>query len=615
MPVLTANDIVKNKFLRKIGGKAIINLLLSILGITRCNKIYDKVEKANLRGYDALIAIIQESGLEYECSLSDINRIPKEGAFIVVANHPFGMAEGLILTKILASVRPDIKAIANFTLERVKIIEDYWLKVNPFENKPEMFNSVKDLRASFKAIQEGHPLLIFPAGEVSTWQKGLMECEDRSWNQPIMKFIKKVKVPILPVYIHGSNSKLFHLLGKIHWTLRVMRLPREYLNKRHNTIKLRIGLPIPVKEQERYEDLETYSKVLRLYTYALRLSYKKLEPSVLLPPQKPAPIVPPANPEVILSEIEQLRTDPQKNLITISNYTVFCSKPAQMPNIMHEIARLREVTFREVGEGTNKPLDADAFDEYFYQLFVWDNQAQKIVGAYRIGIGREILERQGGLGGFYISSLFDFDPKMKQMMSKSLELGRSFIISEYQKKHTTLFALWKGLLIAMMNTKTDYLLGAVSISGKFSEAAKALTIEFIKVNYFDYELAALTKNKEKTTFRLIRTFDKETFKLITNGDFAMLDTFVQSIDPEFVTPTLVRQYISMLNTRAIGFNVDLYFNNCLDALMYLNFKTIPKKALLMLCKDVNPETELRKMIDALPDDDETNGNKNGNGKK
>jgi putative hemolysin len=390
-----------------------------------------------------------------------------------------------------------------------------------------------------------------------------------------------------------------------------MRLPREYLNKRHVLIKLRIGLPIPVKEQERYSTLETYSKVLRLYTYALRLSYKKLEPSVLLPPKKPPPIVPPADLNDILAEIEQLRSDPQKNLITISNYTVFSSKPAQMPNIMHEIARLREVTFREVGEGTNKSLDNDAFDEYFYQLFVWDNQANKIVGAYRIGIGREILERHGGLGGFYISSLFDFDPKMKPMMNNALELGRSFIISEYQKKHTTLFALWKGLLIAMMNTKTDYLLGAVSISGKFSEAAKALTIEFIKVNYFDYELAALTKNKEKATFRLIRTFDKETFKLITNGDFAILDTFVQSIDPEFVTPTLVRQYISMLNTRAIGFNVDLYFNNCLDALMYLNFKTIPKKALLMLCKDVDPESELRKMIDRLPDEEEK---RNGNGR-
>ena len=603
MPVVTANDLIKSKFLLKFGGKAICNLLISVLGLSKCNKIYDKVEKANLKGYDALIGIIQESGLNYECSISDINRIPKEGAFIVVANHPFGMAEGLILTKIIASVRPDVKVVANFILGKVKVIDNYWLKVNPFEEKPGAFNSIKDLRACFKAIQEGHPLLIFPAGEVSTWQRGLIDCEDRSWNQPIMRFVKKVKAPVLPVYVHGSNSKLFHVLSKIHWTLRTLRLPREYLNKRHSIIKFRIGLPIPVKEQERYNDLETYCKVLRLYTYALRLSYKKLEPSVLLPPEKPSVILPPADPDAILSEIEQLRADPDKNLITISNYTVFCSKPAQMPNIMYEIARLREITFREVGEGTNKSLDTDLFDEYFYQLFVWDDQAHKIVGSYRIGIGREILERHGGLGGFYISSLFDFDPKMKPMMSRTLELGRSFIIAEYQKKHATLFALWKGLLITMMNTQTDYLLGAVSISGKFSEAAKALTIEFIKVNYFDRELAALTKNKERATFKLIRTFDKETFKLITNGDFAILDTFVQSIDPEFVTPTLIRQYISMLHTRAFGFNVDFYFNNCLDALMYLNIKTIPKKALLMLCKDVDPESNLRKMIDALPDEE------------
>jgi len=603
MPVLTANDIIKNKFLLKFGGRAFINMLLSLLGVSKCNKIYDKVERANLKGYDALIGIIQESGLEYECSLSDINRIPKEGAFIVVANHPFGMADGLILTKIIASVRPDVKVVANYMLDKIKTINNYWIKVNPFEKRPEVFNSARDLRTCFKIIADGHPLLIFPAGEVSTWQKGLIDCEDRSWNQPIMRFIKKAKVPVLPVYIHGSNSKWFHLLGKVHWALRSIRLPQEYLNKRNVTIPYRIGLPIPVKEQDRYENVETFSKVLRLYTYALRLSYKKLEPSVLIPPRDPEPIAPPANPDAILSEIEQLRTDPEKNLMSISNYTVFCSKPAKMPNIMYEIARLREISFREVGEGTNKFLDTDPFDEYFYQLFVWDDHACKIVGSYRIGIGREILERHGGLGGFYISSLFDFDPKMKPMVNNTLELGRSFIISEYQKKHSTLFALWKGLLITMINTKTDYLLGAVSISGKFSEAAKALTIEFIKVNYYDHELAALTKNKERAMFRLIRTFDKETFKLVTNGDFAILDTFVQSIDPEFVTPTLIRQYISMLNTRAIGFNVDYHFNNCLDALMYLNIKTIPKKALLMLCKDLDPESKLKKMIDELPDDE------------
>jgi hypothetical protein len=324
----------------------------------------------------------------------------------------------------------------------------------------------------------------------------------------------------------------------------------------------------------------------------------------MLQPEQPYSIAPQANQKNILNEIKRLKNDPEKKLLTIANYTVFCSKPARMPNIMYEIARLREVTFREVGEGTNKALDTDTFDDYFYQLFVWDDVAEKIVGSYRIGIGREILDRDDNLEGFYISSLFDFDQKMKPMMSKTLELGRSFIISEYQKKHTTLFALWKGLLIFMTNTQTSYLLGAVSISGKFSAAAKALTIEFIKANYFDYELAALTRNKEKATFKLIRTFDKETFKLVTNGDFAKLDSFVQSIDSEFVTPTLVRQYITMLHTRAIGFNVDFHFNNCLDALMYFDIKKIPKPALQMLCKDMDPDSDLRKMIDSMPDEEE-----------
>jgi hypothetical protein len=193
---------------------------------------------------------------------------------------------------------------------------------------------------------------------------------------------------------------------------------------------------------------------------------------------------------------------------------------------------------------------------------------------------------------------------MKPLISNALELGRSFIIKDYQKKHSVLFALWKGLLLFMADRNTDYLLGAVSISGKFSTPAKALTVEFIKTNYFDHALAAHTKNKEKTTFRLIRSFDRETFRQITRGDFGILDAFIQSIDPEFATPTLVRQYTQMLNTRAVGFNVDTHFNNCLDALVYMDIRKIPKRTLLMLCKDMESNPGIRQLIASFPDEDE-----------
>ncbi|MDR0364105.1 MAG: lysophospholipid acyltransferase family protein [Bacteroidales bacterium] len=604
MPIIEAKDIIKSKHLLNLGGKLLTKLSFAITGVNKCNQIYDNVVAKNVKGYDALTEVLRESKLQYDCSDIDIERIPKEGPFIIVSNHPFGMAEGVILTHIIASVRPDVKVLANFFLSKIELLKDYWFEVNPYEKNPNLFNSAKSLRNCYQFLEEGHPLLIFPAGEVSTWQRGLYDCEDRLWNQPIMKFIKKAQVPILPAYIHGSNSKIFHFLGKIHWKLRTVRMPREYLNKQNKAVKLRIGLPIPVKEQDRYEDLETYSRVLRLYSYSLQLSYKKLEPAVQLPVVHPEVIAPASKRKEVLSEIEKLRANPETTLITLPNYTVFCAKPKEMPHIMHDIARLREITFRKVGEGTNKSADTDCYDEYFYQLFVWDNEAHKIVGAYRIGVGAEIMKKHGGTDGFYISSLFDFDPKMNDLMSQSLELGRSFIINEYQKKHSSLFALWRGLLMMMLKTKNNYLLGAVSISGKFSAAAKALTIEFIKVNYFDHELASMTKNKEKATFKLIRRFDKDTFKLVTRGDFAMLDSFVQSIDSKFSTPILVRQYTTMLHTRAIGFNVDFHFNNCLDALMYLDMKKIPKKALLMLTKDFEQTEDLKNLLNSLEDDEE-----------
>jgi putative hemolysin len=600
MPFISADDLIHNKLWSKSGGKILINLLFSATGIARCNRIYDSVNQKQLRGFDALDDLIRESGFRYDCSLSDRERIPRQGPFIVVANHPFGMAEGLILTRILAEVRPDIRVVANYMLGKLKIISNYWLEVNPFENNRQAFNSTKSLRACFKAIEEGHPLLIFPAGEVSTWQQGFRRCEDRSWNQPIMKFIQKAKVPVLPVYIHGANSKRFHLAGKIHPSLRTVCLPNEYLNKRGQCIRFRIGLPVPVKEQDRYHDLETYSKVLRLYSYALQLPYTMQEPAGMQKYETPSEIVPAINPQDMLPEIEQLRNDPDRQLVSVANFTVFCSKPAHIPAIMREIARLREITFREVGEGSNKASDTDRFDDYYYQLFVWDNAAGRIAGAYRIGAGREILEQHGGLSGFYLNSLFDFDPPMKPLLQDALELGRSFIIKEYQKQHSVLLALWKGLLLAMVNRKTHYLFGAVSISGKFSATAKALTVEFIKAAYFDHSLAAFAHNKDKAAFKLFPSFDRETFRQITGGDFGALDTFIQSVDPGFATPTLVRQYTQMLNTSAIGFNVDPHFNNCLDALIYMDIRKIPARMLLMLCKDMESNPGIGQLIDTLP---------------
>lgn len=591
MGVISEEDLLRLfKPIKYFGGKATAKALLYLLGLKHCNEVYDST--AHLSGREALDALIANLPLTYSLSELDLARVPKEGAFVVVSNHPFGAAEGLIITQAISSIRPDVKVLVNFMLERVQNISNFWFSVNPFETKQNLYNSKPNLKAIYSHLQEGHPIVIFPAGEVSTRQKnGIIA--DRTWNQPIMKLVKKVKLPIVPVYFDGQNSPYFHLAGRIHPMLRTLLIPRQLINKKNQVIKMRIGNPISVKEQDRYEDMETYCKVLRLYCYALRLSFRRLEKApARMKFEYPEPLAAPAPELRILEEIEKLRKDPDTCLISSQDYTAFCAKPEQMPTIMYEIARQREITFREVGEGTNNALDKDVYDDYFYQLFIWDDKKNRLVGSYRIGVGAEIYREKNGLKGFYISTLFDINEKLAPIFQESLELGRSFVVKDYQKKMSPLFILWKGLLVMLMHKKARYLIGAVSISGQFSALAKALTIDFLKGNFYDYEMAKYIRNKEKTKFKLVRGFDRDTFKLVTRADFNCLDAFIKSIDPDFSTPVLVKQYVSLVNAKTIGFNVDPLFNNCLDALMYMDIQKAPKDTLAGLIKEIKNRDEI-----------------------
>jgi len=270
---------------------------------------------------------------------------------------------------------------------------------------------------------------------------------------------------------------------------------------------------------------------------------------------------------------------------------------------MTEIARCREITYRDVGEGTNKSLDTDKYYTYFHQLFIWDEEANKLVGAYRIGQGRDILAKYG-LDGFYIHSLFRIDEKMKSMLNETLELGRSFVMKEYQKKATPLYLLWKALLVLLLKFDYRYLIGPVSISGRFSNIAKALTIEFLAANYFRNDLADYIKNREKSEIKLHKLIDRELFLKSTKGDFAKLDKYIQDIDPGFTTPILVRQYVSMLNTKTIGFNIDPMFNNCLDALMIMDIRLAPRQLMESLAKDLHDTTKLDQLLSEAVSDAE-----------
>lgn len=590
MELVDYNDISNAAKLYGLGGKGTAKLLMRILGYNKINRRYSLISHKS--GIDFIDAVIEELGIKFEFYEEELKRIPSKGAFITVSNHPFGGIDGILLLKILSMVRPDNKLMANFIMRRITPIRDYFLPVNPFEGSRVKNSSLIGLKYAINHLKGGFPLGIFPAGEVSTYNYEKNRVTDRQWLYSALKFIKKSHVPVVPIYFQGSNSRFFHLLGLIHPLLRTVKLPSELFNKKNKIIKIRIGNPISVKDQDEFNDISRYGRFLRAKTYALGTPLevtKFFRPTIKRSLIKSEKIIDPIPVNMIQEELKKL-TD--YILFKSKNYDVYCAPSIDMPNILNEIGRLREETFREVDEGTNRSMDVDEFDLHYHQLFIWDTDTNRIVGAYRVGKGKDIL-MQYGIKGFYTQSLFRINKQFQHILNESIELGRSFIITDYQKKILPLFLLWKGILYFLLkHPEYRYLLGPVSISSRYSKFSKALIIEFIKSHYFNYRLARFVKPRKR--FKVHSDSDADIILENTHNDMNKLDRVIEDIEPtNYKMPVLLKKYIK-LNGRIIGFNIDPKFNNALDGLIILDLFEVPMNIIESLSKEINDESILER---------------------
>lgn len=586
MEIISKEEFSSATKLDKLRMPGLSYLLMEMMKINDVNKLYSKYSE--LDGLAFADAILDSLGITIEYDESTLKNIPKEGAFIAIANHPFGGIEGLILLKMLAKVRPDAKLMANFILKKIPNLSEYFIAVNPFENVSNN-SSISGIKSTLELLNSGRPIGIFPAGEVSAYDTKTQRVMDKQWNPVVGKLISKAKVPVLPIYFHGNNGLLFNILGVIHPTLRTAKLPSELFNKKGYKIKMRIGKPIQPNELKKFSSTEKLLTYLRARTYALRSGISSTEvkkffgSNVFKIYNRAQTIVPETPTELIEKEIEAIRAD--KQVMSEKNYDVFLSSATSMPNIINEIGRLREITFREIGEGTNKKIDLDEYDFYYNHLFIWDREAKKIVGAYRVGKGDEIYFRYG-VKGFYISNLFKIKPGFHTLMKSGLELGRSFVRKEYQQKPLPLFLLWKGLLMfSMKNPSYRYMFGPVSISNNFTKLSKTLIIEYIRKNCYDNSLAKFITPKKKFEAKLN---DLETELLEShNNSIKSLDSLISEIEMnQNKVPVLLRQYIQ-LNAKIIGFNVDPKFNDSLDGFLVLDLQAIPEDTIKMLGKNIN----------------------------
>ena len=601
MNLIESNDIKTagklNRFGGNFGGSLVAKLVMHIMRLNKINKLYSDVYTED--GSVFLEQLIDAVGVSVEVSEEDLQKIPQEGAFITVSNHPFGGLDGIILIQLLSKIRPDYKVMANFLLKKIEPIKDYFLGVNPFESRKDI-SSAGGLKEALRHLSAGKPLGLFPAGEVSAYQADSNSVEDREWSASVLKLIRKANVPVIPIYFKGSNSLLFQVLGLIHPMLRTVKLPSELLNKKNRVIKLRIGNPISVETQNSFGDIIQYGKFLRAKTYLLgsSLEVKKF----FLKSQKAGKKVEAIAKEVPVEMLKKDISDIQEDylLFSMKNYSVYCAPTIKIPNILNEIGRLREVTFRAVGEGTNRSMDLDEFDLYYYHLFIWDNDTNRIVGAYRVGKGKDIIDRYG-VKGFYIHTLFKIRKEMLPVLYESIELGRSFIVEDYQRKPFPLFMLWKGILYFLIkNPEYRYLVGPVTISGKYTDVSKELIMKFIKRNHWNEEFARYITPRCK--YR-VETNDPDVEVMVeASGDnIATLDKVIGDIEPSSdKLPVLLKKYIS-LNGRITGFNIDPKFNMCLDGLLILDLFDVPMSTVEALSKEINDATILTRFTPDSPE--------------
>ncbi|BDU35861.1 lysophospholipid acyltransferase family protein [Vibrio nigripulchritudo] len=540
-----------------------------LTGLSYLDSLYQK-RPMDLDCFEFMDYTLSALNIDYRVQQGSLDSIPEAGPVVIVANHPLGAIEGVILAALVRHRRPDVKVMANEMLKQLPELSDLFIGVDVFESKKAMKTNLTAMRHAHQHLADGNALIIFPAGEVSTFQDA--QLQDKAWSRSVAKLVKKSEATCVPIYIEGRNSSLFYFAGKIHPLLRTAMLGREMIGKSSSQIQLSIGEPILYSELKSLETEQDLVHYLRLNTYLLRKQQTESEHE--LAAQFSVPVRDAVDPLVLKGEIESLPGDTR--LISQGDFHVFCARKAQIPNIIQEIGRVREANFRDVGEGTGKALDLDHYDEYYDHLFIWHEKDQQLVGSYRLGKVDKILEKQG-LEGLYSRSLFKYSQKFIESLDQSIELGRSVVNKPYQRNIQSLLMLWKGIAsYVYKNPEYTHLFGPVSISNDYSQVARQLMASCLSIHHYDQHKANLVS--PSVPLKEDRNVFWRNDMLSALGSVQLLSKVLSRMEKGKGLPVLLRQYLG-LNGQLVCFNVDPEFNDALDGLIVVDLLNVPQKTL------------------------------------
>ncbi len=531
---------------------------------------------------------LERFGVTLNIDEAELAQIPKKGPVVIVANHPFGAIEGLIYGALLKPIRPDVRVIANGILSQIQELQDFFIFVDPFETQRARKANIRPMMESLRCLKEGKALAMFPSGEVSHRNWKHWNIIDPTWNDSTAKLVRASKATVVPMCFEGSNGSLFQLAGLIHPRLRTVMLGRELWKRRHQTLTVKVGTPIPYSKLDLNQSDKNLAKFFRFRTYLLKKKIRSPQNSSELT-SKLEKIVEPLPRDQIEKAIQSL--PPEQHLGKGHGCSIYFFRKDQSSDLIHEIGRLREITFRGANEGTGKSIDIDTFDDTYFHLFVWHEEEKKMVGAYRLGPTDDILKNQS-IEGLYTHTLFQYDPQLLQHITPGLEMGRSFVTADFQRHFWSLSLLWKGIgAFISRQPRYRYLFGPVSMSSGYSEFSRNCMIRWLRKHNWKDDLAKFVHPLQPPTFEPSVTQDGQDPLKWMNG-IDDLSSILAEVEPVFKgVPILLKHYLN-LGAIHLGFNVDPEFNNALDGLILVDLITGSQKTIKRFMGNEGYETFL-----------------------
>ena len=518
-------------------------------------------QNSHLKGIEFVDAVLDYFDFDYTVSSSDLQNIPTSGKVVIIANHPLGGLDALCLLRLISQVRQDIKIVANDFLAGFDALNSLLIPIDNYKLR----QSKNDIKKIYEALNNEEAVIIFPAGEVSRAStKGI---KDPSWNKGFLNFAQNTNAPILPIFLDAKNSKTFYTISLLNKTFSTLLLSHEMFKKKSKRINIKIGQIIPNENiVPKGIDKKFLVNLYRKHLYSLKKGKKSFF-------QTQSAIAHPVNRIDLLNELRKSKLIGQTNdgkKIYLYDYT-------EDSIVLKELGRLREISFRKVGEGVNKKRDTDKYDIYYQHIILWDENELEIVGSYRIGNSNFIF-KEIGVKGFYSNTLFKYEEEFSPYLRNSIELGRSFVQPKYWGTRA-LDYLWFGIGAYLKNNPNiEYMFGPVSLSASFPTIAKDMIIFYYSHYYGNKEILI----EAKTPYQYSNNINeiKELFDLNDKKkDFKFLKSTLANIGVSI--PTLYKQYSEIAQdggVKFLDFNVDHSFGDCIDGFILVEVEKIKENA-------------------------------------